>query len=281
MPCRRSDLGRRCAVVTLTAALSACASGAQWTNPDDDGGSGASDYDSGTTGYDTGTSSYYDSWYQGGQDSGQSPDTGFGSSSGDDSEAPLESGVSPDSESPLEAGGGGVDSTAPRDAPSGPPPTGLSVEYQVADPTAMSAYIGATLSILNSATTSATLSGLSLRYYYTDEVHMTLQMTINWSHISTTGANADVSVSSSFGTVVPAATNADSYVEFTFSSGSHPALGMGESAVFAWQMQGPDPAHDMYTQTNDYSFDATKTSLASWDHVVLLQGGTVLWGTVP
>ena len=46
-------------------------------------------------------------------------------------------------------------------------------------------------------------------------------------------------------------------------------------------MNGPNQATDIYTQTNDYSFDASKTSVTTWDHVVLLQNSTVLWGTVP
>jgi hypothetical protein len=51
--------------------------------------------------------------------------------------------------------------------------------------------------------------------------------------------------------------------------------------VFSWQMQGPNPAQDVYTQTNDYSFDSSKTTLTSWTHVVLLRNGSVIWGTPP
>ncbi len=60
-----------------------------------------------------------------------------------------------------------------------------------------------------------------------------------------------------------------------------PGPDYGEAAVFAWQMQGPDPAKDVYTQTGDYSFDLSKAVLTSWDHVVLLQNGAVAWGTPP
>jgi hypothetical protein len=56
---------------------------------------------------------------------------------------------------------------------------------------------------------------------------------------------------------------------------------MGQSAIFSWQMQGPDPAHDIYTQTNDYSFDASKGSLTPWSHVVLFVNASVAWGTTP
>jgi hypothetical protein len=36
-----------------------------------------------------------------------------------------------------------------------------------------------------------------------------------------------------------------------------------------------------YDQTNDYSYDATKTSLADWDHVTLYRNGILVWGVEP
>jgi hypothetical protein len=144
----------------------------------------------------------------------------------------------------------------------------------------MSSYIGSEISINDASTSSVPISSLTLRYYYTDEVHVTPQMTINWSHVSTSGADEDLTVNYTFGTVSPAVMDADSYVEFSFSS-SASVLTPGEAAVFSWQMQGPDPATDIYTQSNDYSFDSTKTTLTAWNHVVLFESGSVAWGIVP
>jgi hypothetical protein len=163
----------------------------------------------------------------------------------------------------------------------GPPPsTGLSVLYQVGASASTSAYLGCEISITNGGTSSPAVSSLKARYYFTDEVHLTEQMTINWSHISTSGADADSTVTAAFAPLVPAATDADTYIEFSFSSG-HSSLAPGEAFVFSWQLQGPDPAKDVYTQSNDYSFDASKTSLTSWSHIVLLQNGSVVWGQLP
>jgi len=124
------------------------------------------------------------------------------------------------------------------------------------------------------------MTTLKARYYFTDEVHLAEQMTINWSHVTTSGANADLTVTSAFALVVPAVNDADTYIEFGFSS-DHSLLGPGESVVFSWQMQGPDPAKDLYTQTNDYSFDDSKKTLTAWSHIVLFQNGSVVWGTPP
>jgi hypothetical protein len=37
----------------------------------------------------------------------------------------------------------------------------------------------------------------------------------------------------------------------------------------------------IYTQTNDYSFDATKTALTDWTHVTVYRLGTLIWGIEP
>jgi endoglucanase len=71
------------------------------------------------------------------------------------------------------------------------------------------------------------------------------------------------------------------YIEFGLSSTGHPTLAPGDSADFSFRMNGPNQATDIYTQSNDYSFDSSKTALSTWNHVVLVQNGTVVWGTPP
>ena len=149
------------------------------------------------------------------------------------------------------------------------------------DPSATSAYIGCELSIVNASTASPSLSNLKVRYYYTDEVHMMPQMTISWSHVSTSGADEDLEVTSTVVPLVPAVTDADTYIEFALASGSSPSLAPGDSATFSWQLQGPNPAQDIYTQTNDYSFNASITTLSAWNQVVLLESSAVAWGLTP
>ncbi|HEV3191424.1 MAG TPA: cellulose binding domain-containing protein [Polyangiaceae bacterium] len=163
---------------------------------------------------------------------------------------------------------------------SGLPSAGLSILYKVEIAAATSAYLGCQLSVKNSGNGSPEVSALAVRYYFTDEVRLTPQLHLNWSHISTLHADADLKVAGSFAPFAPPAAGADTYIEFKLSSG-HRLLGPGESAVFSWQMQGPDPSKNLYIQTNDYSFDLTKTDFASWDRVVLLQNGSVVWGQLP
>jgi hypothetical protein len=159
--------------------------------------------------------------------------------------------------------------------------SGFSILYAVMNAGATSAYIESEIHTKNGGTTSVDVSTLKVRYYFTDEVHKTPQITLNWSHVTTSGANASLNVGATTAALVPAKTGADTYVEFSFSSSSHSMLAPGESADFSWRMNGPNQATDIYTQTNDYSFDASKSSPTTWDHIAIYQGTTVLWGTLP
>ena len=264
----------------LTVSASACAVGQSLSGAGD--GSGDA---SGSTGSDMGIDGAVSSGDNGGQtsDSGASGDdsTSFGMDGGDsDGDAPFAE-AAPDSAG-VEAGTGSVgDAAGGFDADgSGPPATGLSALYAVGTSTSMSAYVGCEIAVQNSASTTVAVSGLTARYYYTDEVRLPPQITVQWSHISTSGPDVDLTVTTTVAPLAPATLGADTYIEFAFSS-VHSALGHGESAVFSWQMHGPDPAKDVYAQTNDYSFDASKTVLTPWDHVVLVQNGNIVWGKAP
>jgi hypothetical protein len=112
-------------------------------------------------------------------------------------------------------------------------------------------------------------------------------MTEQWSHVAQTqppGPDLQVlTVSSSFGTI--SSVNADSYVEFSFSRGDTPNLAPGQIAVFSWQMNAPNPGNDSYNQANAYSYNANDTAAippgTPNPNIVLLQNGTVAWGTAP
>jgi hypothetical protein len=162
--------------------------------------------------------------------------------------------------------------------------TGLTVLYSVGDASSTSAYIGCTLSVSNGGSTPVDVSSLELRYYYTAEdvagAKPTPQMTIQWSHVSTSSADQPLSVTSAFNALSPSAPTADAYVAFDLSSG-HSTLAPGEAAVFSWQMQGPNPATDVYDQTKDYSFSPSMSALTPWAHVTLYQSGALAWGNPP
>lgn len=178
--------------------------------------------------------------------------------------------------------GGGANGGAPSGGAGGAPPvTGFTVQYKNNVGGGSSPYIGCEMLAKNDSQSTVAVNAFKLRYYFTDEPKKTIQLNINYAYVKLPGNQANMTVTSQVKPMAQAAGTADTYVEFSFSSGDHSMLAPGEGLQFAWQLQGPDPSKDVFTQTNDFSWDAGKTSLTNWDHVQLLNGSTVIWGATP
>src|SRR5205814_2308294 len=76
-----------------------------------------------------------------------------------------------------------------------------------------------------------------------------------------------------------AVTGADYYLEVHFTAGAGSIAAGGQSGEIQNRFAKNDWTN--YTQTGDYSFDATKTAFADWTHVTLYRNGTLVWGTAP
>ena len=162
----------------------------------------------------------------------------------------------------------------------GPAIAGFSVQFKNEHTPTSSAYIGGEILVKNAGPNSLGVSAIKVRYYFTDEVKKTNQFNNNFQHINTSSGQANLTVTFQVVGMAPTTATADTYIEFSFAS-DHGQLGPNEALDFAWQMQGPNPATDTFNQANDYSFDASKTSLTNWEHIVALQGTNLLWGTPP
>jgi hypothetical protein len=159
--------------------------------------------------------------------------------------------------------------------------TGFYVQYLNMKTMSSSSYISCELRVINNGTGSVAVSSLKVRYYLTNEPKATLQMMNNFQHIAIPGNQADLTVTNTVVKMPTPVANADTYIEFSFSSGPHPMLAPQEVLEYSWQVQGPAPSTDVFTQSNDYSWDGTNTALAPAQHIVALQNGTVIWGTPP
>lgn len=155
---------------------------------------------------------------------------------------------------------------------------GISVQYKAVTVTPAGQYIQCELYVVNAGPHVYNVSDLRVRYYYTSEIKSP-EWSLNWSHITTSGSNQLVTVTESIQRLIPAAPGADTYLEFSFDSPAQPTLGTGEGIGFGWRLNA-NPVSPL-VQSNDYSFDPSKTEQADWSHVVLLHGGTVIWGTTP
>nr|WP_243735251.1 glycoside hydrolase family 48 protein [Paenibacillus turpanensis] len=146
-----------------------------------------------------------------------------------------------------------------------PPPTGdLVLQYRAGDTNAGDNQIKPQFNIKNNGTEAVKLSDLKIRYYFTKEGEADMASWIDWAQVG--GSNID-------------RTFTDSYVELSFkeAAGSIPAG--GESGDIQLRMSKTDWSN--LDESNDYSFDATKTSYADFDKVTIYQNGTLVWGTQP
>jgi hypothetical protein len=159
--------------------------------------------------------------------------------------------------------------------------TGFYVQYLNMKTASMSPYISCELRVINNGLGSVAVNALKVRYYLTNDPNVTLQMMNNFQHIAIPGNQADLTVTNTVVKMPAAVASADTYIEFSFSSGSHPMLAPQEVIEYAWQVQGPNPSQDSFNQSNDYSWDGTNMALAPSDHIVALQGSAVIWGTPP
>jgi hypothetical protein len=122
---------------------------------------------------------------------------------------------------------------------------------------------------VNTGTTAVSLAELTLRYWYTIDGSAAQDWMCWYSQIGCSN------VSASFTTV--SRVGADRYIELSFASGAGSIDAGGNVRV----EYGFHKDWTNYTQTNDYSFDATKTSYADWTKVTLYRNGVLVWGVEP
>jgi hypothetical protein len=145
----------------------------------------------------------------------------------------------------------------------------LDVLYECGYAKSPTQQLQPSLEIASTGATSVSLAGVTVRYYFTSDGGQSPQFTCDFAAI---GCDK---LSGSFHPWV--GTKSDTYLEVAFTGGT---IGpMGNTGPM--QLRINDKAFVDYDQTNDYSFDATKTSYAPWQNVTLYQNGVRFWGVEP
>jgi hypothetical protein len=149
----------------------------------------------------------------------------------------------------------------------------LSVQYKAGNASLNDNQIGPHLRIMSQAFAPLELTALSARYYFTSEPAppLTIEM-YNAFADGTSGYRALPS-----GSVI--ATAHDDFVELTFTA----AAGLLDAGG---QVTIEIAIHDtgwvgLFDETNDYSFSATHSAFAAWDHVTLYDAKALVWGIEP
>jgi cellulose 1,4-beta-cellobiosidase len=147
----------------------------------------------------------------------------------------------------------------------------LVLQYRVGDTSATDNQIKPQLNIKNNGTSAINLSDLKIRYYFTKDSNQDVNAWIDWAQVGSANIN------STFGTA--SATNADTYIELSFTTAAGSIAAGGQSGDIQLRMSKADWSN--FDESNDYSYDATKTAYTDWDHVTLYLNGILVWGIEP
>ena len=128
------------------------------------------------------------------------------------------------------------------------------------------------IKVTNTGTIPITLSTVKIRYYYTIDGEKAQNFWCDWS--SAGSAN----VTGTFVKLSTAKTGADYYLEIGFTS-SAGSLAAGQSVEVQARFAKAD--WTSYTQTGDYSFNATDTGFVNWNKVTGYVAGSLQWGIEP
>src|SRR5262247_1759010 len=149
----------------------------------------------------------------------------------------------------------------------------LRLQYRVADPNSPNDnQIKPHFNIVNGGTTTVPLSELTIRYWYTNDGS---QPQVYDCDFASRGCS---NISASFVTI-PAVTGANTYLQLSFSAGAGSLTAGQQSGEIQTRLHSQNWSN--YTEGNDYSYDATKTSFADWTRVTLYRNGTLVWGAEP
>jgi len=154
------------------------------------------------------------------------------------------------------------------------PTANLKAVYKAGTVGATTNGIRPLLQIVNSGTTPVALSKVTARYWFTNNGTQAVTYWCDWAQIGQTNLTGTVK------TVSPARAGADRYLEIAFkTSAGNLAAGASTGEI---QSRFSKSDWTNFTQTDDYSYDATKaTSYADWNRVTVYVDGALVWGVEP
>jgi len=128
------------------------------------------------------------------------------------------------------------------------------------------------LKLVNTSTSAVSLADVKLRYYYTIDGEKEQNFFCDWSQVGS------ANVTGTFVKLPTAKADADYYLEIGFTSAAG-SLAAGASIDLQIRVSKTDWTN--YTQTGDYSFNATGTSYVDWTKAPVFVSGNLVWGIEP
>jgi subtilisin family serine protease len=151
--------------------------------------------------------------------------------------------------------------------------TGLEIAYSIGDPGSPNDnHLKPRIRLINNTPEDIGLNELKIRYWYTRDSDQAQNFNCDHATINCAG------ITSSF-THFPANGGAsDTYLEVGFSTSAGQLAGGSQQDMYLRINQAN---WSNYTETNDYSYDASKTIPTRWDHITIYRNGALIWGVEP
>ena len=153
-----------------------------------------------------------------------------------------------------------------------PVPGAIKVQFYNQNTSATTNELYMDFQLVNTGTSAITLSNVTMRYYYTEDGAQAQTFYCDYASVGTSN------VTGTFVTMNPTKTNADTYLQIGFTSG---AGSIAADASVSIQTRASKSDWSNYTQTNDYSFNATATTYVDWTKTTGYISGALQWGTEP
>lgn len=145
----------------------------------------------------------------------------------------------------------------------------LKLQYKCADPNAADNGIKPHFNLINTGKQSIDLTQITIRYWIADSDPAALAFWCDYAQLGCASIHGAFATSDR--------TGGNRILEVSFTSGT---LAAG-AATGEIQTRFNHEGWTLFDETDDYSFDPSKTAFADWYKVTLYQRGTLIWGQEP
>ena len=145
----------------------------------------------------------------------------------------------------------------------------LHVQYRAADTNPSDNQAKPHINLVNHGTRAQDLADLSVRYWFSDPSSIEFDFACDYAQIGCGSVQGQVVTASRPG--------ANRYLELRFSAGT--LAGGSQTGEIQARFNHKDWSN--LDESDDYSFDPSKTSFVDWYRVTLYRAGVLVWGAEP